>query len=1017
MPLPNILRLKEDKWDNPEDSIGTFIGYLRGGRYSCWEAAGPARQAFRELSPDIKDFLETSSIPPTEIVSWSMYMIGHNERNAAPKLLICSTDAKTRKNIRQLIKDSNIMGKYPGIGLGDVSSLPDRPVIRELSREAIEALLPFGCIRDGAVLANGSEPALGKRIFVVNPYDFSLRPATTGPIILQDGKCYQLTVAHAFRYTRELEHSSGQQMAEDDCDFDGMSDTERDDGSQYDEMTRKGSVTPEEIDSDKASFMTSLDASSGDKRSSSRSESPSSDHLDSGHDPRQSFESLEDNPGPSEIDVSQLQFYGRLVLSSLAGRNPSLDYALIETSRMPEDTEKSSMITGSLISSIGEIESDDISIVTRTSPHCRVEGRITATPSYIRLPEQRAFQQVYPVRLGKSLHDGDCGTAVFGKDDNRFYGHIVAGSPGTSIAYLVPAGEISKDIQARLGFGLIQMPQQHGGMRPYSTDPRLLPVKYVGFWKPPEEPPNGQPLEPREVQQWLQHRPNSQPSQNTFINSQTRIEHSRLTNDIIDYVSDVSGDISLHTSNTSLSVNEWLQGSRTEMPSFNSTPANSDRNIRYHGKRKYNEERPADSLLSRDLSTISAAGTDASPASDKLPKRQNSHSIDNSKYPWTHNSGYKGYALSHGPPASIGLVQPATSLSQKVWVDAAQETQRRTRGVPSWPSHIDPSSSNTQRDEAASSLKRRLVLPEDFESTSKVCIFWLLSPKHFSSPERHACSVRKEEISHIVTHISDHHGLIHGRDPLYTGRGYLASCQNFDPYVKAKGYCGKCESLYKWCDTDFEDLTHHGVAVCLRCWRRFDKKEMKEHLAGPLCDYNAEQPKAKKMWILYTAFCSETKLPSKPPKWYPAPRNSLRRIIGSRQRQFGQYPTAAPVDDLDGTMSVSCPSLATSTTEESMELWHSPKLSGSWVLQEEADDMAIDSLERDPRLRVTIEATDLSPLRPTDRDQELAYQIPADQNQKISGYHPENVGKMFNTQGLDIELNQGDLNDLNETPG
>ncbi|KAG5805493.1 hypothetical protein H9Q71_009938 [Fusarium xylarioides] len=200
-------------------------------------------------------------------------MIGHNERDAAPKLLICSTDAKTRKNIRQLIKDSRIMDKYPGIGLGDVSALPDRPVIRELSREAIEALLPFGCGMDGAVLADGSEPALGKRIFVVNPYDFSLRPATAGPIILQDGKCYQLTVAHAFRYTRELD-PSGQQMAEDYCDFDGMSDTERDDGSQYVEMTRKGSVTPGDIDSDKASFMASLDAFSGDKRSSSRSESP-----------------------------------------------------------------------------------------------------------------------------------------------------------------------------------------------------------------------------------------------------------------------------------------------------------------------------------------------------------------------------------------------------------------------------------------------------------------------------------------------------------------------------------------------------------------------------------------------------------------------------------------------------------------------------------------------------------------------------------------------------------------------
>ncbi|KAF5546668.1 n-glycanase [Fusarium mexicanum] len=106
MPFSRILSLQDDKWNNPEDSIGTFIGYLRGGRYRCWEAVGPARLAFSELSPDIKNCLETSSIPPADIVSWSVYMVGHTEENAAPKILICSTDSKTRKKMRKLIRDS-----------------------------------------------------------------------------------------------------------------------------------------------------------------------------------------------------------------------------------------------------------------------------------------------------------------------------------------------------------------------------------------------------------------------------------------------------------------------------------------------------------------------------------------------------------------------------------------------------------------------------------------------------------------------------------------------------------------------------------------------------------------------------------------------------------------------------------------------------------------------------------------------------------------------------------------------
>ncbi|KAG5799028.1 hypothetical protein H9Q69_001969 [Fusarium xylarioides] len=850
MPFPRILRLKDDKWNNPEDSIGTFIGYLRGGRYRCWEAAGPARLAFRELSPDIKDFLETSGIPPSDIVSWSIYMIGHDERNAAPKLLICSTDAKTRKNIRQLIKDSRIMDKYPGIGLGDVSALPDRPVIRELSREAIEALLPFDCDIDGAVLADGSEPVLGKRIFVVNPHDFSLRPATAGPIILQDGKCYQLTVAHTFRHMRELDHSYSRQIAEDDCDFEGMSGDEGDEENQYDEITSKGSATSGEIDSDKASFEASLDTLSLEKHSSSSSESPSRDHLDSGNDPPRSVESLEDNPGFGEIDVSQLQFFGRLVLIPMTEGNISLDYALIETSRMPEDVEKSSMITDSLVSNIGEIESDDISIVaTTTSPYFTVEGRLTATPSYIRLPGQRTFQQVYPIRLGKPLHDGDCGTAVFGKDDNRFYGHIVAGGPGTSIAYLVPAGEISRDIQARSGFGLIWMPQQEGqrqlseddlqlstGLPPDSTTSEVSSIRNLGTWEP-KEAQGDRHLESIEVQQ----KPNSQPSQNTLINSRP-------------------------------------------MP---------ERKTGYHYDGKHAEGRPVNSLPTQDWSTISAVssrpqtlskhtgqtaslgqqfswsrtGTDASSTSTKLP-RQDSHLTDDIKYllPKQYRVIYPTPTLPDLFPASANLTQSAITPSLEASVDLTQEILHPSCYIPTSPYHGDPGSLSAQRGEAAGGLSRRSVLPQDFEDACETCIFWLLSPEQFSPTEWQECRSRKEGISHIISHAIAHHGLIRGRDPQYPARKYLASCQSYDPFVKAKGDCVKCSSLSKWNETDFADFTHHGVVVCLRCWRRFNKRGMKEHLARPLCDFNAEHPKVKKVWILYTAFCSETQMPSKPPK-------------------------------------------------------------------------------------------------------------------------------------------------------
>ncbi|KAG4256823.1 hypothetical protein FPRO03_03833 [Fusarium proliferatum] len=983
MPFPRILRLQDDKWNNPEDSIGTFIGYLRGGRYRCWEAAGPARQAFRELSPDIKDFLETSSIPPTDIVSWSIYMVGHNERNAAPKLLICSTDSKTRKNIRQLIKESRIMDKYPGIGLGDVSALPDRPIIRELSREAIEALLPFGCDIDGAVLADGSEPALGKRIFVVNPHDFSLRPVTAGPIILQDSRCYQLTVAHAFRHTREADHSSGQQMSEDDCDFDGMSDDERDDESQYDEITSKGSATPGEIDSDEASFEASLDALSRERHSSSRSESPSSDHLGSRHDSRLSVEPPEDNPRFGEFDVSRLEYFGKLVLSSLKGSNPSLDYALIETSRKPETVEKS-VITASMVSNIGEIESHDISIVATTWPYYRVQGQLTATPSYIRLPEHCTFQEVYPVRLGKLLQDGDCGTAVFSKDDNRFYGHIVAGSPGTSFAYVVPAGEISRDVQARLGFGLISTSQQEGQRQHSEDDLQLSRELYTGLTNYGvtsiknlgASEPQGcwLPESNIEVQQW------PQPSQNNFVTSHSLTEHGHQS--ALGAQKEPSSvqttGASTPTAFTVVPVNERLQRSRGALPSFYQIPTVPDRKTRYHDNGKHDKKRPADSLPPQDWPTSSSASsgpqtrsrhtgpttspgqqfgwsridTDTSSALDQLPKHQKSDSTDNSRYllPIRNRSGHR-HSTSRRSLASVSPVQPATSLSPQKHGFPLQ-----TRDIPSPPSHGDSGSSSTQWTEAAGSIARRSVLPEDFEGARETCVFWLLAPEKFSSPEWQACRGRKDEISHIITHITDHHGLIHGRDPLHSARKYLASCQSSNPFVKAKRNCEKCSSLFKWNDRDFADPTHHGVVLCLRCWRKFDKKGMKEHMAGPLCDYNAEQPKTQKLWILYTAFCSGTQLPSKPPK-YRAPRKSPHRpsprTMSQYQQQSGHRHTVALVGNLEATISpsgtrLSLPrlqpgsSLAPSTAEESTEGLNSANLDASMHFWDKVNDLDVD---------------------------------------------------------------------------
>lgn len=78
------------------------------------------------------------------------------------------------------------------------------------------------------------------------------------------------------------------------------------------------------------------------------------------------------------------------------------------------------------------------------------------------------------------------------------------------------------------------------------------------------------------------------------------------------------------------------------------------------------------------------------------------------------------------------------------------------------------------------------------------------------------------------------------------------------------------------------------MTLCLRCWRGFTKRDMKAHLAGPLCSYMAEQPKSMKVYILYTTFCSKDDPPSAPPN-FETPSHGRRPAKG-RNRSTARDP-------------------------------------------------------------------------------------------------------------------------------
>jgi hypothetical protein len=59
--ISSLFRVRTPQWLDPELSIGRFLGNMEG-KYKCWEAERPAKEAFEQVKPEIKPLSEESSV-------------------------------------------------------------------------------------------------------------------------------------------------------------------------------------------------------------------------------------------------------------------------------------------------------------------------------------------------------------------------------------------------------------------------------------------------------------------------------------------------------------------------------------------------------------------------------------------------------------------------------------------------------------------------------------------------------------------------------------------------------------------------------------------------------------------------------------------------------------------------------------------------------------------------------------------------------------------------------------------
>ena len=474
-------------WENPRCSVGERRGSVQDGKFTCWEAVGPVRETWKRLGPQIKDYVEREyTYGPALTIE--IYMIGRTEEKAAPKILICSTDSRARKEVRRAICGSGIMDNYSPIGLGDASRLPDL-----MAQEDIEpTFLPSpDSGEEIIVLSSPLDNAFGRRLFIPRPGGRSLRPTTAGPILHINGNVYQLTAGHAFLEFDSNALPETRASSFDDCDFDGQSDSEEETSSAKDkgniackEMATQNSCSPVNYNVS-AKILNSF--SSGSAHSSMAAISPT--RLPSNADSlAANVSDTSDQLQREDLVIThRLSRIGKLALGLETESKQSLDYALVELQGEyrygnnelpcePNGTQRWLRVR----KIVKEIDSD-AKIVTMTASSGLLKGKLCSTASYMRLSSHRTLQELYSVRLDGKLADGDCGSSVVDQVSGDLYGHIVAGSIGTGFAYIVPAMQVFEDIFKRLGDVTFAPVKAKHSKRFPTASAELEPLRLVEF--------------------------------------------------------------------------------------------------------------------------------------------------------------------------------------------------------------------------------------------------------------------------------------------------------------------------------------------------------------------------------------------------------------------------------------------------------------------------------------------------------------------------------------------------------
>ncbi|KAF5665413.1 PNG1 with de-n-glycosylation function (n-glycanase) [Fusarium circinatum] len=433
-------------WPEPELSIGRCIGKV--GRELCWVAKGPARDAFAALAPKIKAYLERSVEPVSSWVTWSIYMFGKSENSASPAILFCCEVVAHRKQVRNAIKDSGILDEFPGV---KTAHMPRPPDFNQLVQLADHGTMLSSAHRP--VLTSLERNPCGMPLFVEAGIGDGTcyKQATVGGIIQLLDKFYYTTAGHVLSPDTAASYTEGGGVSDDEFEIDS------DDDDEVNEVDGVASTDYEKTWLAQANdvAMSPPYASSTESKMLQPLFSPCIQDMQATQEESKCKSPRIHEKGPSLSTSLPPQSLGHVYLSSLDEPPSGLDYALIEVTRpihclankiaLPSFSTKGE-------AKIQRVVTDgpkDVKILSCTS-RGTLTGVMSGTPLYARLPNSSLYQEVYNVLLDSRLEAGDCGSWIIDAESGNLYGHIVAGSPDSGAAIVIPFSRVFEDIEARV---------------------------------------------------------------------------------------------------------------------------------------------------------------------------------------------------------------------------------------------------------------------------------------------------------------------------------------------------------------------------------------------------------------------------------------------------------------------------------------------------------------------------------------------------------------------------------------